>query len=1372
MGLTCRWITAATAATLVLGATGRAHAFSTRIHIMIANQIRESLIAGQGKIQLRGSDHAVQLSAEDVAALTNHPLAFRAGAVGPDNMVFPAMTDPSHAVGTRPFEQCEALYQEAITGEEKAYALGCFLHGTTDAVAHHYVNYLTGETFTLTPITSGREQSWSNVVRHIVSESMIQQSAAGLRPELFAAGQLSHAIPKSFVQRTYLDDASPVWKLMAHHPHEKFKAAEAQNPGSSLPTLLAKSGLAPAEHLALSPVYIKRLQSSREALRSDLKARIAAMQDKNTSDGAKLSVTPGPDGKLGTYDDKTACSASCPTLYATYFTYVGLLLPRKSANGQELPPAFDKISDKLGDDLGQFLPAYLDTVENLSSTLNQPIKPGQNALGIEKTDLTLAFTPMTTWATNLTTLDYETVVQAVAPDWLIDLQDALQSVGVNVAISGIVKAVFQPVVQPIKDGVKVYVIDQAQGYLGELIDQLKKDEKGVEFEFTERLNLAIAPGLSQNILGHFYDAGLFLHAFNIASATFANRAIVLPEGQDPVGIGPASFDASHTPSWMQAGLCDYLDQAIFPLGHDVKGMLSVKIDGLLFPASVQEDAPIECHDGLLDTFDSSPDASSCKLVSLDQLINDPKRRGSLSRAYPPAFAPQPASCRNLLVPGLPEPPPTGGSGGSGGTSGGSGAGNAGGSVSGGSGGSDAGQGGEPGGPSGACSPGQLCTAGLSVDPCIKDQKNGCFLTCRCFDGTYACEESCDSDLLGGSAGTSPGNKGGSSGTSPGASPSGTATDEGGCGCAVPGRSTAPRSGLAALALGAAAAFRRRRRSLAAAGLLAVLGLASGCGDDGGASSPGPVAGSSSAGAAGEGGSSGAGGSAGAPTASCGPGRKCTQGVSIDPCFKDQKNGCFLVCACVNEAYECEQKCETAGSGGSGQGGEAGAAGEAGAGGEAGVGGEAGAGGDAGAAGEAGQGGGGASGEAGAGGGGSGGASGAGGGGGEVGDCCEAKKGVTGCSEESVEACVCAKDDYCCLTEWDKVCAGEVEEFGCGTCGGGGGTGGSGPGLLAQLGESTWHGLQPRLKGNKLVTRGVQLEFSSSSLQWVEIMNPYGPSRWREHRVFTLDADGKTLRTTVDAPAGWPTPPNNGQKRNFQVTVLEGPPRKLVVSLNGEDEVYEEGPFPAPTGGLTATARAFETGPVSDAFCTSGLGGFDRKLFWDFARGKSSQPVLAQDTVAGARLKTWSDPSGKNQFAVVDLDGFSQLGGTDMSDQFNFVVTYTGKVKHPGGSIKMKELNDVVEDGVWVFLGNKVGSSLTSDLFLEVHGFAWADLTADEPSQSFPSGDVPIEIIVARCAKQISNVDVMISLGGAPYTLVGNAPTLPNLDPKLFPPGLF
>ena len=51
------------------------------------------------------------------------------------------------------------------------------------------------------------------------------------------------------------------------------------------------------------------------------------------------------------------------------------------------------------------------------------------------------------------------------------------------------------------------------------------------------------------------------------------------------------------------------------------------------------------------------------------------------------------------------------------------------------------------------------------------------------------------------------------------------------------------------------------------------------------------------------------------------------------------------------------------------------------------------------------------------------------GGAETGDCCEAHAG-TGCSVAAIEACVCGMDEFCCSSEWDATCVGEVDEFGC------------------------------------------------------------------------------------------------------------------------------------------------------------------------------------------------------------------------------------------------------------------------------------------------------------------------------------------------------
>jgi hypothetical protein len=56
------------------------------------------------------------------------------------------------------------------------------------------------------------------------------------------------------------------------------------------------------------------------------------------------------------------------------------------------------------------------------------------------------------------------------------------------------------------------------------------------------------------------------------------------------------------------------------------------------------------------------------------------------------------------------------------------------------------------------------------------------------------------------------------------------------------------------------------------------------------------------------------------------------------------------------------------------------------------------------------------------------------------DCCTAHA-YPGCSDFMIELCVCGFDAYCCLSEWDNICAEEVESTGCGSCSGG--NGGSG-----------------------------------------------------------------------------------------------------------------------------------------------------------------------------------------------------------------------------------------------------------------------------------------------------------------------------------------
>lgn len=1116
-----------------------AEAFSTRVHIMIANKVRDALKdANDGTIPLRFGDHAVILADEDVQALLDHPLAFRAGAVGPDNMVFPGMTDPSHALGQRPFEQCELLYQEAVLPEERAYALGCFLHGSTDAVAHHYVNFMTGETFTLTPITSGRTDSYDNVVRHILAESAIQRAAVELDAAAFGAGELMHAIPVGFVLRTYLKVDNPVWQMMAAHPKAEYDKAVADNPGAPLTTIVAAMDVAPADHLVLSPVYLGAIDDSIAQTKLDLEAKIAGMQDPGTPEGAELLVTPGPDGVLGTKDDETDCAFTCPQLFSEYFTYVGLLAPRYNAQMQPLPSAFEKITEELRAELFSFHTAYMETVANLSAKLNEPPNAMNGEFGLTKADVSALFAPMTGWADKIETIDYDTLVYAIIPDWIIELDTLMQSVGLDIDLAALIKAVFQPIVQPIKDAIYGAFIAQAEVFLGDLIAEIEAKKDVVYAEYDMRLAAAADPKLGGDVLDHFYDSGLFGHAFNIAATAIAEHAAVLPVGEDPIGIGPASFDASYTPAWMQAGACDYLAEAVFPLGIDVRGTLSVRNGDGDFVALVDVDSPVECHDGSLLAFAGAPGVAACVVTKLAALLEDPV--GSVSRAYPPAFAAKPAVCNNTAVPGLPDPPPGGDTDTTGGTT----------------------------------------DTGTDTEMPTTGEPTG--------------------------GGGSGGSGGGVSSVSDSAGTAGGDVDTG-CGCRSQGSGA---GGLAWALLGLWALRRTRRRRGGVIAGVALAGL-TGCGDEGG------------------GGTSEA-ASTGAGTTTS------TSGVST-----------------------------------------------------------------------------------------------------------EAGTTTEGATTE------------------------EVTTSGTGSTGSGSAS--TGPGSLAQelletLDGTVWHGEQTRAG----LTRGYELRFDGGAMLWSELRNPYGPARLREMRGFAVADDGTSVHSVVVQPQDWPVHPENGREDDWTIEVIEGEPRVLRTTREGAVEDFVEGPWPAPVGGLTAVVRVFKVGGAVDkAFCDSGASGFDYPTLFAFARGESDE-IVASDAVAGARLLKWTDPSQNNQFSVNDVEGFERLGGTELSDTFNFFVTYSGTLQHAGGPLALREADDSVEDAVWVFMDGQAGVGGESDLFLEVQGFAWPDATPDAPSADVAAGEVPIEAIVVRCTEAIKDVDVQIR-ADADWLPLGAFASASVIDDTWFPP---
>lgn len=669
---------AALLASTVMTATDDASAFSTRVHILFANKVRDAVVAGNGTVELWQGGTSVTLLPEDREAIINEPEAFRAGAVGPDNIMFPGLTDPSHAIEQRPFEQCERLYQSAVLERERAYALGCFLHGASDAVGHHYVNFMTGETFTLNPITSSRAQSFDNVVRHIIAEDMIQDALAEQSPSEFSSARLGHEIPKGFVVRSYFDSSSPVYELLSYKAINRYNGFIEDNPSATLLDVVLGVQATPAEQLVLLPIYRDQIEATRDYLREYLFDEIATMQDFSSPEGSQLLILPGPDGVLGTSDDDADCSVSCAQAFVKYFVFVGLTEPRYDAGGNELPSAWDKVSDKFSGDLEGLSPAMVDVIENVSARLNQGLDQGGIGISeLDPADLEQDFDPLVAWAEDITTIDTMTIALAVSPQWLNDLEVFFQGFGLDVNVVEWVEAILEPVLQPIRDGIRAFVIEQAKEFVGDLVTQYKAQLAAIDAEYRSRLMAVRPEGASgDTFLDEFYASGLYGHTFNVMVVALADHRAILPVGDDLVGIGPASFDCSHTPKWMQVGACPYLAEVVFPLGLEVNGLVSLRKDGENLMSSLEEDSPVECHDGSLSAFAAEPRPETCELVSLGELVLE--KEGTVSRGVPPELSPMSVQCQYLTIDGLPEPPEGAGGSGNGGGSTGSGDANGGG----------------------------------------------------------------------------------------------------------------------------------------------------------------------------------------------------------------------------------------------------------------------------------------------------------------------------------------------------------------------------------------------------------------------------------------------------------------------------------------------------------------------------------------------------------------------------------------------------------------------------------------------------------------------------------------------------------------------
>ncbi len=324
-------------------------------------------------------------------------------------------------------------------------------------------------------------------------------------------------------------------------------------------------------------------------------------------------------------------------------------------------------------------------------------------------------------------------------------------------------------------------------------------------------------------------------------------------------------------------------------------------------------------------------------------------------------------------------------------------------------------------------------------------------------------------------------------------------------------------------------------------------------------------------------------------------------------------------------------------------------------------------------------------------------------------------------------------------------------------------------LYAALDDTVWSAIV-EIEGR---TRALELWFDADGRRWSAVRNPFGPSRADVAGEFQIEPDGRTVLAVDDA---------SGEVHTWDLDVIGGSggtPRTLRRATDDGVDDFTEGLWPEPVGGLTAELRVFSSsGPVADAYCKAGGCGIDYATLFGFARGLDVGDDMGSDLVAGARLHQWYNV---DNFAVTDVDGFDPgtLGGTELSDQFNFVVRYTGWVEHPGGLLSMRELDDDVGElnatdygGVWAFIAGDVGVGGFADLFLGVNAFGFCDDGSDdEPLAEGDPQSVPIEIILIRCNTDGPQVDVQMSLAEGDWLYVGDQPTTPDTSVTLFPGGL-
>lgn len=669
-----------------------ASAYSVKVHIHLANEIRAELIrnmdrvgcteedawCGKPAIKLLGPDGAdkyVLLSDDNAEAIRDNPEFWRGGAIGPDNTVFPGMTDPSHAWHFFPFSQCQAMVENSKDSAERAYALGCYLHGITDNNVHHVVNYFSGETFTLFPKDQAEDGelkfSLMNVVRHMTVEGKIEKALEAANPDAFKPANLEHKIAGDLYRRVYLDPTDGtrgLWHWFAgglvERKNDALRAAHLDgfDPQHDLETSiedlkeegitidldgrvmeayveflktggtvdgLTPGSLAPHDYVLLLPEIVEDVKRLLDITEARGVARMDALVDEWKAEGE--------------------CSLTCPILSTKKKLWEHLF--KGTANSRSL---YGQAVDLKKEQLDGVVAGYIGTVERLSNLI---VAKGPGGLSLS--DIQFAIEPLANAIDQVTDFPYEVLF----PQWAVDIIEDIAPL----------RSFLEGTVRLVTDEFKAQIVARMTEYTAQLKEQLLamapeavqhlhdkaqelRDIALAQIDEAKLDALGIDLSDADAALSSFDRSVLYMNSFNSIAGVLANSELVFStEPTSFAGGGPVSFDASYQVGYTQMSVCGDLAEAFYPCGTSAIEVLqpdytSCERVDVITP---EMEPHVECHDGSATEFTDDPNQATCVRRDLEQIIGPTEGHlGSYTLAYPPEHADRGPECRDLEVPGL------------------------------------------------------------------------------------------------------------------------------------------------------------------------------------------------------------------------------------------------------------------------------------------------------------------------------------------------------------------------------------------------------------------------------------------------------------------------------------------------------------------------------------------------------------------------------------------------------------------------------------------------------------------------------------------------------------------------------------------------